>query len=84
MIENAAPFRETDKRQSANRSMLKLPTGSSSHCSVHILPLLGLSNIQVIRWGSNKRSKTLFYATDTKLASHVFLFVEIEETWCLK
>jgi len=34
--------------------MLKLPTGSSSHCSVHILPLIGLSKVQTIRWGSNK------------------------------
>ena len=55
MGESATPFGETDKRQSINRSILKLPTGSSSHCSVHILPLLGLSKIQIIRWWSNKK-----------------------------
>jgi len=55
MGESATPFGETEKRQPANRLMLKLPMGSFSHYSVHILPLLGLSKIQIIRWWSNKK-----------------------------
>ncbi len=56
MDESAAPFGESDTKRSARKKNFELPTGSPADFFTYISPRLALSKIQLIRWGSNKKS----------------------------
>ena len=53
MGESATPFGENDKGRPAPEKIFELTTASPSDFFTHISSLLVLSNIWVIRWGSD-------------------------------